>query len=226
MGLKDLPLRNAMFTQTNLREEVEVRATSDHSLLDSSPPKWGPSPFRFEHMWLDHKDFGKRIKGSVRSQNMSVFGDLRLKDAATLTRIELETESGEVVDKEEDIVREVVTFFEILFTSQQGEFSGFEGVHWSPINNTLADWIERPFEEDEIKKASQLLGINLEDDVISEKAIRIGCEVGHWPMKYRVLPFGGNPLKSIFWEPVRRKIAKRLDGWKRVFLSRGKMLTH
>ncbi|PON58484.1 hypothetical protein TorRG33x02_291100, partial [Trema orientale] len=62
-------------------------------------------------MWLDHKDFGKvfevwgkgqavhgwegykfltrlhRIKGSVRSQNMSAFGDLRLKDAATLTRI-------------------------------------------------------------------------------------------------------------------------------------------
>ena len=51
----------------------------------------------------------------------------------------LETESGEVVDKEKDIVREVVTFFENLFMSQQGEFSGFEGVHWSPINNTLAN---------------------------------------------------------------------------------------
>ncbi|PON52440.1 hypothetical protein TorRG33x02_308330, partial [Trema orientale] len=44
-----------------IREEVEVRSTSDHSpvVLDSSPPEWGPSPFRFEHMLLDHKDFGK-----------------------------------------------------------------------------------------------------------------------------------------------------------------------
>ena len=38
--------------------------------------------------------------------------------------------------------------------SQQEEFSSFDGVHQSPINNTLADWIERPFEEDEIKKAA------------------------------------------------------------------------
>lgn len=72
---------------------------------------------------------------------------------------------------------------------------------------------------------SQLLGISVEDDVISEKAIGIGCEVRHWPMKYCVLPLWGNPLKSIFWEPVRRKIAKRLAGWKKAFLSRGGILT-
>ncbi|PON58487.1 hypothetical protein TorRG33x02_291130, partial [Trema orientale] len=67
-------------------------------------------------MWLDHKDFGKvfeewwkgqvvqgwegykfltrlhRIKSLVRSSNMSVFRDLRLKKAATLTRIKYQDE--------------------------------------------------------------------------------------------------------------------------------------
>ena len=34
---------------------------SDHSpvFLDTSPPKWGPIPFRFENAWLEHKHFGR-----------------------------------------------------------------------------------------------------------------------------------------------------------------------
>ena len=86
IGLVDPPLRNAKFIWSNfceqpiccrlnrfmfsvewgalfphLRQEVEVRAVSDHNpiILDSSPPNWGPSPFRFENMWLEHRDFDK-----------------------------------------------------------------------------------------------------------------------------------------------------------------------
>ena len=35
------------------RQEVEARAVSDHSpvILDTSPPKWGLTPFRFENAW-------------------------------------------------------------------------------------------------------------------------------------------------------------------------------
>ena len=36
---------------------------------------------------------------------------------------------------------------------------------------------------------------------------------------------GGNPLKADFWELLRSKIAKRLDRWKKVFLSKGGCLT-
>ena len=45
----------------HLRQKVEVRAVSDHNpvILDSNPPSWGPSPFRFENMWFDFKDFDK-----------------------------------------------------------------------------------------------------------------------------------------------------------------------
>ena len=84
---------------------------SDHCpvVLDSNPPKWGPTPFRFENIWLEHKFFGREfvkwwkekeevgwegykflsklrnVKGRVKQWNQEVFGDLRLKEA-TLTR--------------------------------------------------------------------------------------------------------------------------------------------
>ena len=91
----------------HLRQEVEVRVVSDHNpvVLDSNPPKWGPSPFRFENMWLEHKGFDKAfekwwkecmvhgwegyqflsrlkcIKPLVKKWNLEIFGDLRLKEA-------------------------------------------------------------------------------------------------------------------------------------------------
>ena len=40
-------------------------------------------------------------------------------------------------------------------------------------------------------------------------------------MKYLGIPLGGNLLREDFWEPELNKVAKRLDGWKRAFLSRG-----
>ena len=53
----------------------------------------------------------------------------------------------------------------------------------------------------------------------------VRCAVGSWPIKYLGLPLGGNPTKKIFWEPMITKVARRLDGWKRAFLSRGGRLT-
>ena len=39
------------------------------------------------------------------------------------------------------------------------------------------------------------------------------------------LPLGGHPRKLDFWDLVVNKVAKRLDGWKKDFLSRGGRLT-
>ena len=48
----------------------------------------------------------------------------------------------------------------------------------------------------------------------------LGCSVGEWPIQYLGLPLGGNPRSRSFWEPVTRKVPKRLDGWKTAFLSK------
>ena len=85
VSLIDPPLVNSQFTWSNFREdliccrmdrflifggweglfkyvrqEAVVRVVSDHCsiILDSNPPNWGPIPFCFENIWLDHKDFG------------------------------------------------------------------------------------------------------------------------------------------------------------------------
>ena len=49
--------------------------------------------------------------------------------------------------------------------------------------------------------------------------------MGIWPTKYLGMPLGGNPCSGAFWEPALSKVAKRLDGWKMTFLSKGGRLT-
>ena len=72
---------------------------------------------------------------------------------------------------------------------------------------------------------SSLVGINLDDNLADTFASRMGCGVGSWPIKYLVLPLGGNLLSLEFWRPVIEKVARRLDGWKKGFLSRGGRVT-
>ena len=72
---------------------------------------------------------------------------------------------------------------------------------------------------------STLLGINIDEDLLQNFALIFGCEIGVWPIKYLGFPLGGNPRKHVFWEPIVSKVKKRLDGWKKAFLSRGGRLT-
>ena len=72
---------------------------------------------------------------------------------------------------------------------------------------------------------STILGMGVEDEFLASTAKLLGCEVGVWPTKYLVMPLGGNPCCRDFWEPVLSKVAKRLDGRKMTFLSKGGRLT-
>ncbi|KAL5538556.1 hypothetical protein UlMin_042562 [Ulmus minor] len=72
---------------------------------------------------------------------------------------------------------------------------------------------------------SSLVGINLEDEEVRVLTTEVGCEKDSWPMKYLGLPLGGNPNSAEFWNPVVEKVGKRLDGWKKAFLSKGGRLT-
>ena len=90
LELQDPHLNNGQFTWSNFREhpiccrldrfllsrgfnemfsyyrhEVVVRFISDHSsvILSTNPPSWGPIPFRFEKMWLQHRRFNADVSG-------------------------------------------------------------------------------------------------------------------------------------------------------------------
>ena len=45
-------------------QEALPRRTSDHwpIVLDTNPFKWGPTPFRFENMWLQHPSFKENFR--------------------------------------------------------------------------------------------------------------------------------------------------------------------
>ena len=232
------------------RQELEARVVSDHApiVLDTSPTKWGPSPFRFENAWLDHKQFRhdfemwwketsvegwegykwmtrlQKIKSRLKSWNTDVFGDLRMIEAAFHSRLQeldreecsgnwseelrqeranlkqdlnevsakhdimvrqkmkiqwakhgdansslfhrllntrksknyiskIELDNGEILSREEDIVREIISFFKGLYSKQDSHFRGFVGVEWRGISNFLSEWLEKPFSVEEVKEA-------------------------------------------------------------------------
>lgn len=88
LDLVDIPMKNSLFTWSDFRahststridrfllskgwlegfKQVELlrlsRTTSDHFpiLLKLKNKKWGPSPFRFENMWMDHPSFMDKV---------------------------------------------------------------------------------------------------------------------------------------------------------------------
>ena len=67
-------------------------------------------------------------------------------------------------------------------------------------------------------RKSTILGIDSAESLIHNLATLTGCEVGVWPINYFGLPLGGNPRKIVFWDSVVKKVAKRLDGWKKASL--------
>ena len=98
------------FFSQNIQEALP-RWTSDHSpiYLETNPFKWGPTPFRFENMWLLHPEFKEKfrdwwqectvegweghkfmrklkfIKSKLKEWNIMVFGDLRERKKHILT---------------------------------------------------------------------------------------------------------------------------------------------
>ncbi|RVW48807.1 putative ribonuclease H protein [Vitis vinifera] len=72
---------------------------------------------------------------------------------------------------------------------------------------------------------SNIYGINLEQNHLSRLAEMLDCKAFGWPMLYLGLPLGGNPKACGFWNPVIKRISRRLDGWQKAYLSFGGRIT-
>ena len=53
----------------------------------------------------------------------------------------------------------------------------------------------------------------------------LGCKQGTLPMKYLGLPLGAKFKDKTIWNPILEKIEQRLEGWKRLYLSKGGRVT-
>ena len=72
---------------------------------------------------------------------------------------------------------------------------------------------------------STFSGINISQDQTARLASLLECAVSDWPLSYLGLPLGGNPNSLFFWDPVLDKVSRRLNGWKKAFLSLGGKIT-
>ncbi|KAL5545070.1 hypothetical protein UlMin_008854 [Ulmus minor] len=209
LELRDLALHNASFTWSNFREEAvksrldrflfteewgagknDIRQETwsrtclDHMpiILDTSPVSWGPTPFRFENMWLEHSGFRQEceqwwrgievegwesyrimeklraLKDKIEAWNKEVFGDTRIikKDVVEkIAYLDKKEEMTQLDVGERDLrlrLRNQVE--ELVFKEERGHsWWDFEDINWGRIAQERAFWLERPFEAEEIKKA-------------------------------------------------------------------------
>ena len=70
---------------------------------------------------------------------------------------------------------------------------------------------------------STLLGINISLDQTARLASLLDCAAFDWSLSY--LPLGGNPNSLSSWDLVLNRVSRRLDGWKKAFLSVGERIT-
>ena len=47
------------------------------------------------------------------------------------------------------------------------------------------------------------------------------CRVGRLPMKYLGMPLGTSFKSAAIWNPILKKMEKKLSRWKRLYLSKG-----
>ena len=63
----------------------------------------------------------------------------------------LEKEDGCIVESKTEIVNEILNYFKKLYTKRNRQSVGFQGLEWGIIGPESTGWLERPFEENEIK---------------------------------------------------------------------------
>nr|KYP62679.1 hypothetical protein KK1_017224 [Cajanus cajan] len=68
---------------------------------------------------------------------------------------------------------------------------------------------------------SQLLGVNVDQVWLQSLDQFLNCKVGSFPCSYLGLPLGANLARLTTWQPVVRKVEKKLSKWKSKLLSFG-----
>ncbi|RVW77863.1 hypothetical protein CK203_054361 [Vitis vinifera] len=232
--LFDPPLRNAPFTWSNIQEsfvykrldrflysnewehlfpqslqEVLPRWTSDHwpIVLDTNPFKWGSTPFRFENMWLQHPSFKDALE---------VGGEIFKEMGGKVTILI----ANEIVNEKKRSGEEGVVFkidFEKAYDHVSLDFLDhvLEKKGFSP------KW--RKWMRDGLSTVSFAVLVNGNAKRLAEL---LDCKASSWPILYLGLHLGRNPKACGFWDPVIERISRRLDGWKKAYLSFGGKRDH
>ena len=94
----------------------------------------------------------KFILAKEGDANTKFFHNLMNGKRARNAITKLERVNGELITEEEEIAKEIISFFSRLYSLSHPRFRGIDGLDWSPIAVEEAIDLVRPFEEEEVKK--------------------------------------------------------------------------
>ena len=95
-----------------------------------------------------------RLKGIIEwDNNLKLFHRIASGRKVNKMINKIENTNGEVVVEEKEIVEEITTFFEMLYSLEREVDLGVEGLERAEISEEKRIRLEQPFEEEEVRRA-------------------------------------------------------------------------
>ncbi|RVW14425.1 LINE-1 retrotransposable element ORF2 protein [Vitis vinifera] len=262
--LLDPPLRNASFTWSNMQEspvckrldrflysnewgllfpqglqEALIRRTSDHwpIVMDTNPFMWGPTPFRFENMWLQHTNFKENfrdwwsgfqgngweghkfmrrlqyVKAKLKEWNKFSFGELKEKKKSILNDLA----NFDAIEQEGGLNPDLLS----QRASRKGELEELilrEEIHWR--QKAKVKWVKEGDCNSKFyhkvangrRNRKYIKELENERGLVLKNAESITEEILHYFEKLYTNPTGESwGVEGLDWSPISEESALRLD---------------
>ncbi|GJX36639.1 RNA-directed DNA polymerase, eukaryota, reverse transcriptase zinc-binding domain protein [Tanacetum coccineum] len=184
---------------------------------------------------LEAKDYAQKakIKWALEGDENTSFFHGTLKKKRRQLAIRGILKNGEGIEAPDIVKEEFLMHFRNRFKKPSGPFTVIDSLSFNPLSQTHRDYLELPFSRDEIKKGrlkinvdkSNILGVGISDEEISQMARIIGCGVSKLPFKYLGVLVECNMSRCVNWNAVTHIFTSKLSFWKARLLSVGGCLS-
>ncbi|RVW33934.1 Transposon TX1 uncharacterized 149 kDa protein [Vitis vinifera] len=220
-------------------QEALIRRTSDHwpIVMDTNPFMWGPTPFRFENMWLQHTNFKENfrdwwsgfqgigweghkfmrrlqyVKAKLKEWNKSSFGELKEKKKSILNDLA----NFDAIEQEGGLNPDLIS----QRVSRKGELEELilrEEIHWR--QKAKVKWVKEGDCNSKFyhkvangrRNRKYIKELENERGLVLKNAESITEEILHYFEKLYTNPTGESwGVEGLDWSPISEESALRLE---------------